>query len=120
MQFLADHAPQGALQRAIAVVDVRAQRLVDERLVIAPAAHLLAKPRQDVGTNQTDASERFVNELKVGTVNIWEVPGYRLELASFGGIKDSGLGYKEGVQEAMNLETAVDRNTVQIINTGTG
>ena len=42
-------------------------------------------------------------------VNVREVPGYRLELTPFGGIKDSGLGYKEGVQEAMksftNLKT---------------
>ena len=51
---------------------------------------------------------RFVNELNVGTVNVWEVPGYRIELSPFGGIKDSA-GYKEGVQEAMksftNLKT---------------
>jgi acyl-CoA reductase-like NAD-dependent aldehyde dehydrogenase len=38
---------------------------------------------------------RFASELHVGTVNIWEVPGYRIELTPFGGIKDSGLGYKE-------------------------
>jgi acyl-CoA reductase-like NAD-dependent aldehyde dehydrogenase len=47
--------------------------------------------------------------LRVGTVNVWEVPGFRIELTPFGGIKDSGLGYKEGVQEAMksftNLKT---------------
>ena len=36
-----------------------------------------------------------------------EVPGYRLELTPFGGIKDSGLGYKEGVQEAMKSFTNV-------------
>ena len=41
----------------------------------------------------------------VGTVNVREVPGYRLELTPFGGIKDSGLGYKEGVQEAMKSFT---------------
>jgi phosphonoacetaldehyde dehydrogenase len=34
-----------------------------------------------------------------------EVPGYRLELTPFGGIKDSGLGHKEGVQEAMKSFT---------------
>ena len=34
-------------------------------------------------------------------------PGYRLELTPFGGIKDSGLGYKEGVQEAMKSFTNV-------------
>jgi putative phosphonoacetaldehyde dehydrogenase len=62
-----------------------------------------------VCTNRLDYITRFVDELQVGTVNVREVPGYRLELTPFGGIKDSGLGYKEGVQEAMksftNLKT---------------
>jgi phosphonoacetaldehyde dehydrogenase len=62
-----------------------------------------------VCTNRLDYINRFVAELHVGTVNVREVPGYRLELTPFGGIKDSGLGYKEGVQEAMksftNLKT---------------
>jgi len=62
-----------------------------------------------VCTNRLDYITRFVNELHVGTVNVREVPGYRLELTPFGGIKDSGLGYKEGVQEAIksftNLKT---------------
>ena len=40
-------------------------------------------------------------------MNVREVPGYRLELTPFGGIKDSGLGYKEGVQEAMKSFTNV-------------
>jgi phosphonoacetaldehyde dehydrogenase len=54
-----------------------------------------------VCTNRLDYITRFVAELNVGTVNVREVPGYRLELTPFGGIKDSGLGYKEGVLEAM-------------------
>jgi aldehyde dehydrogenase (NAD+) len=54
-----------------------------------------------VCTNRLDYIHRFVRELEVGTVNVREVPGYRIELTPFGGIKDSGLGYKEGVQEAM-------------------
>jgi phosphonoacetaldehyde dehydrogenase len=62
-----------------------------------------------VCTNRLDYINRFVAELNVGTVNVREVPGYRLELTPFGGIKDSGLGYKEGVQEAIksftNLKT---------------
>jgi phosphonoacetaldehyde dehydrogenase len=58
-----------------------------------------------VCTNRLDYITRFVTELNVGTVNIREVPGYRLELTPFGGIKDSGLGYKEGVQEAMKSFT---------------
>lgn len=58
-----------------------------------------------VCTNRLDYVTRFTNELQVGTVNVWEVPGYRIELTPFGGIKDSGLGYKEGVQEAMKSFT---------------
>jgi aldehyde dehydrogenase (NAD+) len=60
-----------------------------------------------VCTNRLDYITRLVSELQVGTVNVREVPGYRLELTPFGGIKDSGLGYKEGVQEAMKSFTNV-------------
>jgi putative phosphonoacetaldehyde dehydrogenase len=56
-------------------------------------------------TNRMDDATRFAKELKVGNVNLWEVPGYRIELTPFGGIKDSGLGYKEGVQEAIKSFT---------------
>jgi aldehyde dehydrogenase (NAD+) len=60
-----------------------------------------------VCTNRIDYVTRFVSELNVGTVNVWEVPGYRLESTPFGGIKDSGLGIKEGVVEAMKSFTNV-------------
>ncbi len=60
-----------------------------------------------VCTNRMDYVTKFVSELNVGSVNIWEVPGYRLESTPFGGIKDSGLGYKEGVVEAMKSFTNV-------------
>ena len=60
-----------------------------------------------VCTQRLDHITRFVQELHVGNVNVREVPGYRLELTPFGGIKDSGLGYKEGVQEAMKSFTNV-------------
>lgn len=60
-----------------------------------------------VCTNRLDYITRFINELQTGTVNIWEVPGYRIEMSPFGGIKDSGLGYKEGVIEAMKSYTNV-------------
>jgi len=56
-------------------------------------------------TNRFDYITRFITELEVGSVNVREVPGYRLELTPFGGVKDSGLGYKEGVQEAMKSFT---------------
>jgi aldehyde dehydrogenase (NAD+) len=62
-----------------------------------------------VCTNRIDYVTKFVAAFNVGSVNVWEVPGYRLESTPFGGIKDSGLGYKEGVVEAMksftNLKT---------------
>jgi aldehyde dehydrogenase (NAD+) len=58
-----------------------------------------------VCTQRLDHITRFVTDLNVGTVNVREVPGYRLELTPFGGIKDSGLGIKEGVLEAMKSFT---------------
>jgi putative phosphonoacetaldehyde dehydrogenase len=60
-----------------------------------------------VCTNRLDYITRFISELQVGSVNVREVPGYRLELTPFGGIKDSGLGYKEGVQEAIKAFTNI-------------
>jgi aldehyde dehydrogenase (NAD+) len=47
------------------------------------------------------AISRCIRELRAGTVNIREVPGYRTELTPFGGVGDSGLGVKEGVREAI-------------------
>ena len=89
------------------VSPIIAFRNVDHAIAIANGtAYGLSS---SVCTNRMDVITRFVNELHVGTVNVREVPGYRLELTPFGGIKDSGLGYKEGVQEAMksftNLKT---------------
>jgi phosphonoacetaldehyde dehydrogenase len=60
-----------------------------------------------VCSNRLDDIMRFVKELNVGSVNVWEVPGYRLEVTPFGGIKDSGLGVKEGVQECCKAFTNV-------------
>jgi putative phosphonoacetaldehyde dehydrogenase len=60
-----------------------------------------------VCTNRLDRITRFVEGLDVGNVNIWEVPGYRIEMSPFGGIKDSGNGIKEGVKEAMKFFTNV-------------
>ncbi len=60
-----------------------------------------------VCTNDWGRMQRYIRGLVVGTVNIWEVPGYRIEMSPFGGIKDSGNGYKEGVIEAMKSFTNV-------------
>ena len=76
---------------------------IDEALAISNStAYGLSSA---VCTNRLDYITRFISELNVGTVNVREVPGYRLELTPFGGIKDSGLGYKEGVLEAMKSFT---------------
>lgn len=60
-----------------------------------------------VCADKLETITRFISELKVGSVNIWEVPGYRIEMSPFGGIKDSGLGEKEGLFEAMKGLTNV-------------
>lgn len=60
-----------------------------------------------VATDNWKTINRLIQELRTGTVNVWEVPGYRTEMSPFGGIKDSGLGYKEGVVEAMKSYTNV-------------
>ena len=51
--------------------------------------------------------QRVIEELEAGTVNVNEAPSYRLETTPFGGIKSSGLGYKEGVLETMKAMTWV-------------
>lgn len=60
-----------------------------------------------VFTNSLGRATRFVAELHAGSVNVNEVPGYRIESTPFGGVKDSGLGYKEGVIETMKAYTNV-------------
>ncbi|MHB8519145.1 MAG: phosphonoacetaldehyde dehydrogenase [Limisphaerales bacterium] len=60
-----------------------------------------------VVTNRLDQAIKAVKQLRCGTVNINEVPGFRIESSPFGGVKDSGLGIKEGVIEAMKCLTTV-------------
>jgi putative phosphonoacetaldehyde dehydrogenase len=60
-----------------------------------------------VCTNDLIRATNYIEGLDVGTVNIWEQPGYRIEMSPFGGIKDSGNGVKEGVLEAMKFFTNV-------------
>jgi acyl-CoA reductase-like NAD-dependent aldehyde dehydrogenase len=58
-----------------------------------------------VVTSDLELALQCARELRCGTVNIDEVPGYRTELTPFGGIGDSGLGVKEGVRESMRALT---------------
>lgn len=60
-----------------------------------------------VVTNRLPWAIKAIKQLRAGTVNINEIPGFRLENTPFGGIKDSGLGIKEGVIEAIKSMTTV-------------
>lgn len=54
-------------------------------------------------TNDLSLALKAAKHLRTGNTNINEVPGYRIESSPFGGIKDSGLGIKEGVIEAIKF-----------------
>lgn len=60
-----------------------------------------------VVTRNLEHALKAIRTLRCGTVNINEVPGFRIESSPFGGIKDSGLGIKEGVVEAIKGYTYV-------------
>ena len=54
-----------------------------------------------------------VKRIRTGTVNINQVPGYRIESSPFGGVKDSGLG-REGIlfaiEDMSEIRNLVIRN----------
>ena len=60
-----------------------------------------------VVTTNINHALKAIKTLRCGTVNINEVPGFRVESSPFGGIKDSGLGVKEGVIEAIKAYSFV-------------
>jgi acyl-CoA reductase-like NAD-dependent aldehyde dehydrogenase len=49
---------------------------------------------------------------KAATLRVWDVPGARSALAPFGGIKNSGLGDKEGLLESMRACTHLKTLTI--------
>ena len=120
-RLLAGHTREGALYAPTVIDRVRPEMTVVREETFGPVSPIITFANIDeaiaiangtayglsssVCTNRMSDITRFVNELHMGTVNVREVPGYRLELTPFGGIKDSGLGYKEGVQEAMKSFT---------------
>jgi aldehyde dehydrogenase (NAD+) len=65
-----------------------------------------------VVSNDLDAVTRCIRELRCGTVNVREVPGFRTEETPFGGMKASGLGSKEGVVESIKAMTNVKLATI--------
>ena len=116
-RVLAGHRRDGALYAPTVLENVRPEMTVVREETFGPVSPILGFRTIDeaialsngtafglssgVCTNRLPDAIRFAQELNVGTVNVWEVPGYRIELTPFGGIKDSGLGHKEGVQEAI-------------------
>ena len=67
-------------------------RDLDEALEIANStAYGLSS---GVVTTNLNSALKAVRTLRCGSVNINEVPGFRVESSPFGGIKDSGLGVK--------------------------
>lgn len=58
-------------------------------------------------TRSIDSALNAAKRLRCGMVNINDLPSFRTELSPFGGVRDSGLGVKEGVEEAVKLFTNV-------------
>ena len=115
---------KGALLPPIVIDNVNARNELVIEETFGPVIPIIRVPDEDdevikisnstafglssgVCTNNFMRAKKYIQNLNVGTVNIWEVPGYRIEMSPFGGIKDSGLGYKEGVIEAMKSFTNV-------------
>ena len=115
---------QGALLPPIVVDEVQHSSELVMQETFGPVIPIIRAPDDDdalialsnstdfglssgVCTNDYRRMQKYIRGLNVGTVNIWEVPGYRIEMSPFGGIKDSGNGYKEGVIEAMKSFTNV-------------
>ncbi|MEM7308455.1 MAG: aldehyde dehydrogenase family protein [Planctomycetota bacterium] len=80
-------------------------RDVDDAIELANAtAYGLAA---GVVTDSLDQALRVVRGVRTGMVNVNAVPGFRIESSPFGGVKDSGLGIKEGVIEAMKFLSTI-------------
>ncbi|MGQ5720486.1 phosphonoacetaldehyde dehydrogenase [Pseudochrobactrum asaccharolyticum] len=123
-KILYDPGRQGALLPPIVVDEVPHSSELVMQETFGPVIPIIRAPDDDdalialsnstdfglssgVCTNDYRRMQKYIRGLNVGTVNIWEVPGYRIEMSPFGGIKDSGNGYKEGVIEAMKSFTNI-------------
>jgi putative phosphonoacetaldehyde dehydrogenase len=116
-RLLVGHRRTGALYAPTVLDGVRLEHRVVAEETFGPAACILRFRSLDeaitmanhtpyglagaVVSNHWPSIQRVITELETGTVNVNEAPGFRLEWSPFGGIKASGLGYKEGVIEAM-------------------
>jgi aldehyde dehydrogenase (NAD+) len=83
---------------------------LDEAIAVANATRYGLSA--GVVSNDLAAVTRCIRELRCGTVNVREVPGFRTEETPFGGVKASGLGPKEGVVEAIRAMTNVKLATL--------
>ena len=102
-----DHSSELVMEETFAPIIPIVRVPDDDDAVIAISNSTAFGLSSGVCTNDFRRMQKYIAGLNVGTVNIWEVPGYRIEMSPFGGIKDSGNGYKEGVIEAMKSFTNV-------------
>jgi phosphonoacetaldehyde dehydrogenase len=122
-KLLVGHHRQGAVYAPTVLDHVRLDHLVVAEETFGPVACILRFRTLDeairmanqtpyglsgaVVSNHWPSIQRCITEIEAGTININDIPGFRLEWSPFGGIKASGLGYKEGVIEAMKSMTYV-------------
>ena len=120
---LAGHKRDGALYAPTVLDNVQNSHEVVAKETFGPVAPIIRFKTLDeaieiandtpyglsggVVSNHWPSIQRVITELDTGTVNVNEAPSYRLEWTPFGGVKDSGLGYKEGVIETMKGYTYV-------------
>jgi phosphonoacetaldehyde dehydrogenase len=122
-RLLAGHRREGAVYAPTVLDHVRNQMPIAACETFGPVAPILRFHHLDEAiaiANDTEfglsgavvsdhwpSIQRVISGLDTGTVNVNEIPGFRLEWSPFGGIKSSGLGYKEGVIEAIKSMTYV-------------
>jgi phosphonoacetaldehyde dehydrogenase len=122
-QVLVGHHREGAVYAPTVLTGVRNDHPVAARELFGPVACIIGFDSLDeaihiandtefglsgaVVSNHWPSIQRVITELETGTVNVNEAPSYRLEWSPFGGIKLSGLGYKEGVIESMKSMTNI-------------
>jgi phosphonoacetaldehyde dehydrogenase len=98
-----DHVPPDAELVAVEtfgpVAPIIRVRGLDEAIDVANSTRYALSSA--VCSDDWRAIARCIRELRAGTVNVREVPGWRTELTPFGGLGDSGLGVKGGVREAI-------------------
>ena len=122
-RLLAGHRREGALYAPTVLDHVRNDDEVVACETFGPLANIIRFRTLDeaieiandtpyglsgaVVSNHWPSIQRVISELETGTVNVNAEPSYRLEWSPFGGFKDSGLGEKEGVIEAMKGMTRI-------------